>query len=412
MARHAQTLIAGTIVATALYAASANSVQAQEASLVLNEQLLFGDVFAGQRLNVVEVRQQVTVANTALGNQINGGSEGQGIAFQNRQSSHGDAHARTEMDFQGQVSGLVTSVTQARANEASVAANNAALEIDSRQSNYGLTLAQTVLENPEAYVTGGLQISTAAYGNNVVAGGRGTFISGEIEQNSSGETRAESLTPARYVPGAAILTADASANAAQLSSNATSGQRVSVRQSSEGWTASESVSSAGNAWASTTVATASANRLNAYNAGGSQVITNDQESHGGVSSRASTFAYDYGDLRAMAEGTGNQASITNQDIWLEIDNSQLNTGGVSVEAQLQGHNGYDAYVGANATGNSISGFACSDCGSVLTASSEQTNHGNVTAKAVTNISAQARSVITGTTATGNSASFFITKPGG
>lgn len=397
---------------TALCAVSASDVRAQDGSVVLNEQMLFGDVFAGQRLNVVEANQQVTVSNTALGNQINGGAEGRDITLRNTQSSHGAIAAQTNINTGYEVPGRVTAVTQARSNEASAAANNAALELDSRQYTYGSTVSQTVLENPDARLTGGIQATSASYSNNVLAGGTNTFVSGTIQQRATGDTRAGTYVPAHYIPGTAYIAADAASNTAQLSSNGSSGQRVEVRQLAEGWTAAETASSAGNTWVSTTVSTAAANRITANNAGGSQVITTDQANTGGVSSRATTHAYDFGDLRAMADGAGNQAYVGNQDIWVEIDNTQMNSGGVAVEVELTGYNGYDAYTGANAVGNSVTGFACSDCGGIMNARNNQTNTGNVSATATTNIVGQGRAVITGTTATGNSANFYVSRPGG
>ncbi len=397
---------------TALCAVSASDVRAQDGSVVLNEQMLFGDVFAGQRLNVVEANQQVTVSNTALGNQINGGAEGRDITLRNTQSSHGAIAAQTNINTGYEVSGRVTAVTQARSNEASAAANNAALELDSRQYTYGSTVSQTALENPDARLTGGIQATSASYSNNVLAGGTNTFVSGTIQQRATGDTRAGTYVPAHYIPGTAYIVADAAANTAQLSSNGSSGQRVEVRQLAEGWTAAETASSAGNTWVSTTVSTAAANRITANNAGGSQVITTDQTNTGGVSSRATTHAYDFGDLRAMADGAGNQAYVGNQDIWVEIDNTQMNSGGVAVEVELTGYNGYDAYTGANAVGNSVTGFACSDCGGIMNGRNNQTNTGNVSATATTNIVGQGRAVITGTTATGNSANFYVSRPGG
>ncbi len=400
------------IAVTVLCAASASDARAQDGSLILNEQALFGDIFSGQQLNVVDARQQVTVSHAAMGNRISGGSDGQDIAVENRQSSHGDVTARLDATFEREIAGRITTVTQARSNEGAIAANGAELALDSRQSAYGSTVAQTVYDNAEAHLTGGTQSSTAAYANNMSAGGQNAVLTGQVSQSSSGDTRAESFVAARYVPGTTTLSSDATANSVQLATTGSSAQRIGVTQSSEGWTASESVASAANAWASTTMASAAANRLNASNAGGSQVVSVDQTSTGGLSSRASTFAYDYGDLRAIADGTANQATIGNQDIWVEIDNSQFNSGGVVVEAELTGHIGYDAYVGANATGNSITGYACSDCGGIVNARSTQTNNGNVSATATATIGNQGRAVITGTTATGNSASFYVTKPGG
>jgi hypothetical protein len=44
----------------------------QDGTIVLNQQLQLGDVFAGQTLNVVDSRDQVTVQGSALGNSASG----------------------------------------------------------------------------------------------------------------------------------------------------------------------------------------------------------------------------------------------------------------------------------------------------------------------------------------------------
>ncbi|MFY8163095.1 MAG: holdfast attachment protein D, partial [Brevundimonas sp.] len=63
MAKPARIRLAGTIAATILCAAAATEAAAQnppqDGTIVLNQQLQLGDVFAGQTLNVVDPQDQV-----------------------------------------------------------------------------------------------------------------------------------------------------------------------------------------------------------------------------------------------------------------------------------------------------------------------------------------------------------------
>ena len=55
-----------------LCAAAATEAAAQDGTIVLNQQLQLGDVFAGQTLNVVDSQDQVTVQTSAQGNSASG----------------------------------------------------------------------------------------------------------------------------------------------------------------------------------------------------------------------------------------------------------------------------------------------------------------------------------------------------
>jgi len=410
MAKPAPIRLAGTIAVTALCAALASKAAAQDGSVVLNEQIQLGEVLSGQTLNVVDARQQVTVNNAAIGNRIIGGTEGQDLAFRNRQTGFAAAVAQTRLNMAGQGNGRTTIVTQARVNDTSVAANNARLALDSEQAAYGAARAASALDNPDAHHLNGIAMTSAAYSNSLHAGGRNTVVTGTVRQLATQATVAETYAPARYVPGPSQFHAEATTNNVQIAGTGSSGQRIAVTQDNQAWTSASSVSSLANAHQAATTASAAGNRAALYNAGGSQVVGIEQTSHGQVTSRARTFAYDYGDLRALADGVGNEATIGNADIWVEVDNRQINTGGVQVEADLRGHNGYDAYIGANATGNSVTGYACSDCGGVVRATNSQINQGAVSATATSTLTGNSRALITGTTATGNAASFYVTRP--
>jgi hypothetical protein len=112
----------------------------------------------------------------------------------------------------------------------------------------------------------------------------------------------------------------------------------------------------------------------------------------------------------LADGHGDAALSQLGVEHVRIDNAQFNSGGVQADASFAGAYGYDAYVGADAVGNSVTGFACAECGATLEAENSQTNSGNVSATARTTVGGDGRAVITGANATGNAASFYVTRP--
>ncbi|MBZ1501781.1 hypothetical protein, partial [Escherichia coli] len=91
MAKLAPTRLAGTIAATALCVAAAAEASAQDRGLVLNEQLNLGDVISGQRLNVVNVSDNVAVSNAAMGNALSGGADGRAADIRSTQDMQGAA---------------------------------------------------------------------------------------------------------------------------------------------------------------------------------------------------------------------------------------------------------------------------------------------------------------------------------
>ena len=110
----------------------------------------------------------------------------------------------------------------------------------------------------------------------------------------------------------------------------------------------------------------------------------------------------------------NEAIAGNDDIYLSLDNTQINTGGVEAVATFQGNTGYDAYVGADAIGNAVTGSVCSTCGGEVNVTNTQVNSGDVSA--VVNVGAGrtggSRAAVVGANAVGNSATFYVSRPGG
>ncbi len=396
-----------------LCAAAATEAAAQDGTIVLNQQLQLGDVFAGQTLNVVDSQDQVTVETSARGNSASGAVYNGSITVQSDQTMQGDAVATTDLTLGGDTWGEVNVTTQAGGNYLAVSAYDATLTLDAAQTtDDGLISATTEVGDSTARLHAGAAVGASAISNTVALYGQTSVVSGAIDQSSSALVRSFARIESQYIPDAASVTSQAIVNAIAVNSDNTSGQDLGITQRSFGsFIESEASANAGNAWDLAARARATANQAVLYNEGGSVVNVADQRNSSFVRASALTTAYDYGRAEAYARGAANELSVGNNDIYVEIDNTQFNTGGVDVTATFSGTNGYDVSVGADAVGNSVTGYACSECEGRLEAANSQTNTGDVSAVANTTIAGSNRSVITGANAVGNSASFYVSRPG-
>lgn len=384
----------------------------QDGAIVLNEQLQLGDVFAGQTLNVVDAQDQVTVETSAQGNSASGAVENGSVTVQSNQDMRGNAVARTDLTLGGDTYGAVNATSQAGGNYLGVSAYNADLTVEATQSNTGgLVSATTEVGDSDARLHGGIAVNASAISNTVALAGQASFLQGSVDQSSSATVRSFGRIQSQYIPAPGSVDSEATVNAFAVNSNATSGQNLSIIQRSTGdFVEAEASSNAGNAWDLAARARAGANQAVLYNEGGSVVTASDQTNTSFVRASALTTAFDFGQAEARARGVANELSVGNNDIFVQIDNTQFNSGGVDVTATFSGTNGYDAYVGADAVGNSVTGFACSDCQGFLDARNTQTNSGDVSAVANTSVAGSGRAVITGSTAVGNTANFYVSRP--
>lgn len=396
-----------------LCAAAATEAAAQDGTIVLNQQLQLGDVFAGQTLNVVDSQDQVTVQSSAQGNSASGAVYNGSIAVQSDQTMQGDAVATTDITLGGDTYGVVNATTQAGGNYLAVSAYDATLTLDASQTvDDGLISATTEIGDSSARLHAGATVGASAISNTVAAYGQTSFVSGTIDQSSSAIVRSFGRIESQYIPAEASVTSQAIVNAIAVNSDHTSGQNLGIAQRSFGsFIEAEASANAGNAWDLAARARATANQAVLYNEGGSVVNAADQRNSSFVRASALTTAYDYGRAEAYARGAANELSVGNNDIYVEIDNTQFNTGGVDVISTFSGTNGYDVYVGADAVGNNVTGYACSNCEGRLEARNTQTNTGDVSAVANTTVAGSNRSVISGANAVGNSASFYVSRPG-
>ena len=406
------------MAATALCAATATEALAQSSGLVLNEQLQLGDVLAGERLNVVDAQAQINQSVTAQGNSLVGGTEGQDVAVLSQQDARGATRAGSELTLGGQTDGILVSTVQARANYLGATANNARLTLEAAQSSSADVEASTQIMGDQSMLAGGAYIATGAIANTVALGGTGAAdnraaVVGTVDQLSSGNVFAVTRGSPRWVRDPSDFSAQAVGNAVQSTTGPNSNQELAVRQRTTGQAIAADVGIyAGNGWDLAARANATANTAAFYNQGGSLITTTDQGNTAQVSADAELSSYDFGKATTIATATGNEVIVGNNDIYLEIDNTQVNSGGVEATASFTGYQGYDAYVGANAVGNSVTGYVCGDCAGNMSVSNQQLNNGNVTATSNTVINSAGRHIITGTTAVGNAATFYATRPGG
>ena len=63
-------------------------------------------------------------------------------------------------------------------------------------------------------------------------------------------------------------------------------------------------------------------------------------------------------------------------------------------------------------GNAITGYVCSTCGGKMTVTNRQTNSADVAATGVVNVTAASRTATATASATGNTASFYVSSPNG
>ena len=385
----------------------------QDGTIVLNQQLQLGDVFAGQTLNVVDSGDQVTVQGSALGNSASGAVYNGSIIIQSDQTMQGDAVATTDITLSGDTDGVVNATTQAGGNYLAASAYGANLTLDATQTtDNGLISATTEVGDSSARLHAGAAVGASAISNTVAVYGQTSLVSGTVNQSSSALVRSFGRIESQYIPAEASVTSQAIVNAIAVNSDNSSGQDLSIAQRSFGsFIESEASANAGNAWDLAARARATANQAVLYNEGGAVVTASDQRNSSFVRASALTTAYDYGRAEAYARGAANDLTVGNNDIYVEIDNTQFNTGGVDVVATFSGTNGYDVSVGADAVGNSVTGYACSQCDGYLEAANTQTNTGNVSAVANTTVAGSNRSVITGANAVGNAASFYVSRPG-
>jgi hypothetical protein len=344
-----------------------------------------GNISAVSHVTIATNGGQVTSVAAATGNTVEDTSEGElgggALTGNFSQSAGANWTVKSETDFKAptaQADGA-SIASQAIANSLGFAVSNASLNVTTTQTNSALVDAEggsEVLDSGGAVIggsgatlqgtTGAVAYSTIAVGNNLTGTGSG---------------QASQTIGATQVANGSLVQAAGFVNVG-------SGQTV------EG------------------DATASGNNLAVINNGGPLTVVSSQENDTHFTHAQSVATdFSFGTGQATAFGVGNSVLAGNQGPSTELDNTQINTGGIQAQASFTGDSGYDATSSATAMGNAAIGYACSQCGGVVSVNNSQvTSGGGVEADATTTITGTNRSTTGIATAVGNNATFYVSRP--
>ena len=408
------------IAATATFALAATEADAQSrptcppetGSACSINQTQSDDVTGAVNLDVSV--GQLSVSTLARGNNVQGGVTRASGAVISRQSVTGAVVAQSTTDLNGVSEGGFASTTQASGNHLQVYTDNATFDVTASQSARGDNVsARSNLRAPTAHILQGGSASTAASANTVALGGPSTILTGAVDQSSQTTVFAETVADVQYIPAAMSFASDAQANSVQAVTTGASHQDLAITQTNAPSTVEARTNVyVDNAWNLTGSSSAAANRAVLQNAGGSMLAATDQTNQGRVRAVTEVQTNLQGQTVASARAVANEVVAGNNDIYLKLDNNQLNTGGVEATTTYAGVKGYDSYSSADAAGNSVTGYSCSQCGGDVNFTNTQVNNGSVTATNNTTIANPGRNAVVGANAVGNTATFYISRPGG
>ena len=326
----------------------------------------------------------------------------------------GDATAETTVNLTGS-NGQLTVLTEAVANTGDAGAYGADMNAVVTQDTGATTVfADTTVNGATSFLNDGGAVSSTAIVNSQAFGmSDGSTSVMDVSQSSAATATAEVEAVVQYMPDTAIFSSAATSNNVSTSGTNGTTQELAVDQEVTGArTQATTFVSAANAWMLEGSAAAVGNNVAATNEHGALETDVVQSNAGDVIVDSIVLSYDYGLASTQAMGVGNSNLTGNAGQYVNIDNAQFNSGGVEVAASFQGNGGYDSYANSTAIGNAVTGYACAECQGTLIANSSQVNTGGVSSTSTVTITGSGRSLTGTSTAVGNSASFWVSSPGG
>jgi hypothetical protein len=393
----------------------ATSAWSQDPSEVINNQVQVGDVFSQGTLNIVTVEEGVQQDTSATGNAVQAYADQADMAVTSNQTLVGSVQAQTVVNVSGNLGEDSAVSTLAIGNTADIGINQGTVtgvvtQISTFSDN---VTARTQIEGETAQA-GNLVSATTAISNNTSLSLTNGSAGVRVNQTTAADVLADGGAVMQYVSGSSAISGVAVGNNMSSVGDTSSAQRLAIGQTNNGALVQASKFTAyGNAQEAITTTTAAGNAANAFNEGPLLDVTNQQVNNAYVRSQAEGSAYLFGAAQVSAYGAGNTAVAGNSGAELVLDNTQWNgVGGVEVIAAFEGNTGYDAYGQAIAVGNDVTGYACSDCTGTMSVNNSQTNNGDVSSSSTVSVGNSGRSVVGVSTATGNNASFYVTRPTG
>lgn len=350
---------------------------------------------------------------TATGNALVGSVEGGDLAITSNQTMVGSTASTTTVNV---------TTGMGESSQINTTAIGNAVEAGVTEGTMTGVYTQIATFAPEVSAIGMLEAATAEAGdlglattaaaNSVSLGLTNGSAGVLVNQTSAASVLADGGAIVQYVSGTADVSGMAAGNTMSLVGTDTSAARLETYQSNTGALVQASQFTAyGNVQTASTSTSASGNVAATTNEGPLLDLTSTQYNEAYVRSQAEGSAYLFGEGAATAFGVGNSVLAGNSGEAVVLDNVQLNTGGgVEAIAGFTGADGYDGYARATAVGNDVTGYSCSACTGSMTVGSRQTNNADVGAGATTTVGS-GRTVNSSSTAVGNNASFYVTRPG-
>jgi hypothetical protein len=414
MARRAPILTAGTLITILTCAQPAAAISPQ--STATNNQAQLANIVVDQSLNVVDVSDSTTLTAVATGNTFTGSSIVSNLDVQTTQSMTGSASAtgRVNVGSNSGASTVLSTNTTGNDSESNVL-GGAALTGTSTQTVGAVNILALGEYNGPNAQTSNLANNVQAVANSQTYGLTAATSNVSTTQSSAAITQADAGLTLGYTEGTALISAVATSNNITAASAGTSSQTLNLTQSVTGQRTQATVNAnAGNAQTIVGQADAIGNNISITNTTGPLNVVTNQNNVGYVQAQSVVTSYEFGTAQANAYGVGNSVMAGNQGQAVTIDNTQVNSGdGVVAQASFgSGAGGYDSASSAIAMGNAITGYVCSTCGGKMTVTNRQTNSADVAATGVVNVTAASRTATATASATGNTASFYVSSPNG
>ncbi|MDP3748447.1 MAG: holdfast anchor protein HfaD [Phenylobacterium sp.] len=411
MARLAKTLLAGALVAILPCGAATSQTPP---SSVLNNQVQFGDVFSQQTMNVVEVTDFTTADTNAVGNAFEATADGQALDVRSDQAANGDVAADTRLNVSGYSGDTVTVTNTATGNSGFVGSYDGTVTAVTNQ-NTAATAA--ISGNSRINAAGGsagdVDSLNQATGNSQSFGLEYASAGIRANQTNGATVSTDGGGDYAYVSGTANFAATSTGNDITLDGQGSAAAVIAGQLNETDRIQASSFTGYGSVQTAATRATAAGNNINAVNEGPLLDAYADQRNQAYVRAEARNAASAYGTSSVNAYGVGN--ALTAGDIGGELilDTVQLNEGGgIEAVANFIGTDGYDATATSTAMGNSVTGYACSECEGRMSITNSQVNRSDVGAQSIVNVSGGGRSASSVSTAVGNTATYYVSRPSG
>jgi len=371
-----------------------------------------GDVEAQTTLDVVEVTDATTGASTATGNAYSVSQDTGNVDVRANQTLQGNVSADTALNVAVNSGHSTVLTTAATGNTQDANIHNGVMTGVFNQTTGPVAITgHSHTEAPHGE-TADFSSQVQAIGNSQGLGASYASVGARVNQTNEATVTTDGGGVYGALYGTGTFSAATSAN------NVTSGglgaaERMIINQrNNAALTQAAQFTAFGQAYVAVTSATATGNNVSAGNQGGPVLdVTTDQANQAYVRAQAESSAAAFGAGSAIAYGVGNSTITGNVGEEVVIDNTQLNEGGgVETLASFTGGDGYDGSASSMAVGNASTGYACADCSGRMTVSNRQSNTTDIGASATVTMTGTARSATGVSTAIGNTASYYVSRP--